>query len=469
MLLLVALTLRAGTAVAAEPKTPTPASDSGERAPAPRIVVDHFQGDARSRKRIRSEVTRVLEREPSVDLISVKLLDAHRTHDVSVDGSAEGYAEVAGALKVVALIRGRVVKTGPSYLLSLVVLSGADGRRLGRVEFEASGVEPLRERISEGLWREIEPLILQAGTKDQIDAGGEDVVEEDAPDSDDPGSEQNPYLTEGGQAADPALAPAPYEPSELAPTEPGSARGCSWLEIAPGGGLMMRSFGYEDERSGALRAYTLSRAAMAALDVSFYPVALANCRVASGIGIHLGYEHMLPVTSRIADRDLETSGLAARAELGFRIPVGAVTLEPAAGYYRRRFAVEGDYVPDVDHQALGARLRLGVRLGVFIAEAHGSGRFVLASGEIGSSAWFPESSAIGFDAGALAGVAPAPWLDLFLSAKLERWAFDLNPAAAGAGAGLPARPNGVADGASDRYTSFMLGLRFRLSTNAARL
>ena len=73
--------------------------------------------------------------------------------------------------------------------------------------------------------------------------------------------------------------------------------------------MITRSFSYENERSGALRSYTLERSPTVALEVTAYPGALASCELSSGIGLRLGYEQLLGVSSHVANQDLETSGL----------------------------------------------------------------------------------------------------------------------------------------------------------------
>ena len=146
-----------------------------------------------------------------------------------------------------------------------------------------------------------------------------------------------------------------------------------------------------------------------------------------------------------------------------RVLLGSFTLEPALGYYRRRFEVEKSYVPDVDFQSAGGRLKLGLRLSVFVAELGGGARYVFSTGQFGSAAWFPDASGFALEGSALLGVAPTGFLDIFASASLERYTFSLNQSAPSDPLLPPTRPNGVADEAQDHYLSFIGGLRFRLS------
>jgi hypothetical protein len=443
----------------AQPKKPDPGGENQQNPAARRIVVDHFQGEG-GQRRVRSEVTRVLEQERSIDLVSVALLDAHRTRDVSVEGSAEGYAEVAAKLNVVALIRGRVAKSGGHQVLSLLVLDGHDGRRLGTLEFKADTLKELREHVSAGLWREIEPLLAHAGPKvPEREAPGAPAGHTEEDDSNAEAQlERNPYL----QAAEPEPR-ATAEPTLPPPKRPARrARDCPWLLLMPSGGAITRKFSYENERSGALRGYTLDQSPIAAIEAAGYPGALVSCGLASGIGIRLGYEQLFGASSRVADQELDTSGNAARAELVFRLPIGPVGIEPGAGYYHRRFVVERGYVPDVVYQATGGGLKLDLRLGLFIAEARGTARFVLDSGQLQSDDWFPDASGLGFDASAFIGIAPLRWLDVFVSASVERYAFDLNQTEPADRTAPPIRVGGVADEAHDDFSSFGVGVRFRL-------
>ncbi len=453
-------------AAAAEPeaKPKTPREERESRKPQRvRLVVDHFQSDADS-KRVRSQVTRVLDQEPSVDLVSVELLDAHRAHDTAFDGSAEGYAEVAKRLGVVAVIRGRVLKNEGVRVLSLVVLDGRDGRRLGRIEFKADTLKELRERVAQELWKSLAPIVAFAGKEpeEEPEPAETEPAEETAPREPAPEVEAKPHRRK--RRSEPEPEPEPSAPPR-APPRPEHA--CSWLEIGAGGGMLTRSYAYENERSGATRSYQLKRAADTALELGVYPLAFSRCTLGTGIGINLGFEQMVPVTSHVADQELDTWSSDARAELVYRFLIGPLSIEPGVGYARRRFNVEGKYVPDVVYQTLRPRLELGLRLGPFLAEASGAARFVLDSGQLGSDEWFPESSGFGYDAAVALGAAPTPWLDVLLGARIERYRFELNPPELSPVPGPPARPNGTADAADDHFLGFMLWVRFRLSRPAA--
>jgi len=412
----------------------------------------------------------VLEAEPSLDLLSVKHLDAQRELDATIDGSAEGYVEVSKRLSLSALVKGRVIKAENHRTLTLSVLSGRDGRRVGRIEYQAATFKELREQVSANLWERIRPLLEQTGALPEKQS--EETTEPETGPERAGASEPMPRPRK-------RAAPRPAAPSEEAPAAepvepprafaPPARRGasCSWLEIMPRGGLMLRSYSYEGEQSGALRSYVLDRAPVAGLGVSFYPGALSSCNFASGLGLSLGFDQMFPVTSEVAAQELDTIGFTGRAELVLRLSFGSFTVEPGLGYYRRRFEVEKSYVPDVDYQALGGRVRLGLRLSAFVAELDAGGRYVLDTGQFGTEPWFPEASGFALEGSLLLGVAPVPFLDIFVSANLERYVFSLNQPGPSNPLSPPAHPNGVADGARDQYVSFMGGLRFRLSKRAS--
>jgi hypothetical protein len=445
---------------AAEPQGPERAAGANRTAASKpkRLVVDHFQGQVPGSKRIRPEVTRVLEEEPSVDLISVELLDAHRAHDISFDGSAEGFAEVAKRIGADAVIRGRIQKINGARTLNLVVLDGRDGRRIGRVEVKADTFQELRKRIAKELWNALAPLVAQAGAESE---------ETTAPAPEPSDEEKETKETEPAKPEPPAK-PAERAEPEIDPSPPPpppsrSDRACPWLVIGAAGGVLARSFDYENERSGAARSYRLRRSVDTELELAFYPLALRRCTFAAGLGVSFVHEQMVPVTSRVADQALETWSSASRAEIVYRIVLGALSVEPGFGYQRRRFSVEREYVPDVLYQSLRPRLKLRLKLGPFLAEATGAGRFVLDAGQLESEAWFPGASGLGFDASAALGVAPAPWLEFLAGARLERYRFELNPPETTSPFDPPAHPNGVADRAHDHYFGLMLGVRFNLS------
>ena len=234
LILLIASGLGVPPARAAEPAKAQRGDKSNTRAASAarsRIIVDHFQGE--QARRVRAELTKVLEAQESLDVVSVRHLDAQRALDATMDGSAEGWAEVSRRLAVTALIRGRVLKEGDRRILSLTVLSGRDGRRLGRVEFEAPSYKELREEVSANAWQQLRPLLEQAAGA-QPKTAEPPAEPEPSPygaekPSEPPASEPKPKAT-----AEPVREPPSDESVERARAfvAPGRAqRPCSWLEI----------------------------------------------------------------------------------------------------------------------------------------------------------------------------------------------------------------------------------------------
>jgi 8-oxo-dGTP pyrophosphatase MutT (NUDIX family) len=233
------------------------------------------------------------------------------------------------------------------------------------------------------------------------------------------------------------------------------------LDLEGAGGVLVRWFNYRDEQRGALRAYTLLRAPMGRVEGTIFPFQRGRpCGLASGIGLRFGYERMETVTSVLAARRLATNETAYDAALVLRIALGALNIVPSAGYFGRRYTVDGGVVPNVDYRSVGGRLDAELRMGDLLFEAGAGGRWLLQSGELGSAAWFPAATAFAVVGRARAGVVITDWLDLLASASAEYFSFHFNIVPGGT------YPNGVAAGAYDIYLQGLLSLRFHVSGSA---
>lgn len=395
-----------------------------------RVVVDRFEGST-AVAIPRAGVVDLLEAEESVDLLSVRLLDAERR---SLDGSADGYVEVAKKLGVVVIVRGSVERTEAGYSTTITII-GRDGHRKGKFDYAADTLVNLRKVLREELWEDFAPLLEEPEPEET-----ESVVEAPEPE---PEPEQDEV-------------PKRPKPVEAAPA-PRKASSCPATELEAKSGILRRGFGYEREQSGALRAFTLRYAVYAGATASLYPLAFGGCGPAAGLAVRFGYERLFGATARLGERELTTSASAEHVELSFELRPGVVGVAPHAGYAARHFAVSGGFIPDVDLRSVRGGVDVRLAIGVFLAELGGAGRYLFDAGTLSSSAWFPEATAYGYDARTALGVRPLPWLDVLLQGRLEAYRFDFHSDGSGA-----AYPNGVAAGARDRYLSGELVLRFRL-------
>jgi hypothetical protein len=412
-----------------------------------RLAVDRFQGPGATVPR--AGVILALEAEASVDLLSVRLLEKHRA---LLDGSPEGYAKVGEILNLTAIVRGKVGKKDGGYHLTLNVHDGRSGRALSALIFEAETLPALRETLRRGLWRELEPVLGQ-NTK------GSSTARPPEP------PEPEPGLRDAEQVEEPVVGPAPEppppieaetepEPGAVARPRPRPARRCDWVTLEASGGALSRWFDYEGERSGALRAHRLRPVPSASLSATVHPFVRPGCKGASGLGLALAHERVFGAHSELAEARLATEAFASRADLVLRLPLGPLSVTPELGYAWEHLHVGGDFVPDVDYHVIRPGLNLGLKLGWFLLEGGGGGRYLFDAGQL--SQWFTRARGFGYDARARIGVAVLDWLDVLGGVEFGEYRFSLNEA--------PDRehPHGLADGAFDRYGRAALTLRFHL-------
>jgi hypothetical protein len=292
--------------------------------------------------------------------------------------------------------------------------------------------------------------------------GGESETAEGAPQKGD-GDEETP-----GQ--EPTGAPIVLEPKPQSLVPPARASigiveeappaRCSMADVEPGAGAMFRRFNYRDEQRGALRGYTLYRAPAAQIEGSVYPFGRGRCGLVSGIGLRFGYGRMAPVTSTLADRTLATQASDYQAELVLRIARGALTVQPAIGYFARQYTVEAGVVPDVAYRAIGASVDAALRIRFISIELGAGARRLLGAGTLESADWFPGAGGFALAGRARVGVAVNRWIDVLAGASAEYESFNLNIVD-----GAP-YPNGVAAGAYDLYLQAGLAVRLRLGLGA---
>lgn len=428
-----------------------------------RIVVDHFSGTRG--ELARAGVISALEAEDTLDLLSVRVLDAERG---ALDGSPAGYANVARRFDLGAILRGKVKSGDDGARITLTVVSGRDGKAIGKLSFEAASLPALRATLRNQLWSELQPL-LAAATGREPNATDSDS-EKDAPRAAErpipdavptpeapavaptaPASERKPDL-EPKSEPDPDLKPELELRPSPGPSE--STARCARLEFELGGGAQGRLFNYVHEQRGALRAYRGNPGPMARADAVGYPLASASCRVRAGLAV--GYERLLKVESELASAQLASNGFGAHAELVLRLALGPLSVEPGLGYAGRHFEIKGGFIPKADYQAFTSRLRLDLEVGRFLLEGSVGGHFLLGTGQLRSASWFPGAAGRGYDADARVGVRFAGPLYLLVGAHYELYSFDLNPQVDGD------YPNGVALGARDQYFDGTLSLRLRL-------
>jgi len=204
-----------------------------------------------------------------------------------------------------------------------------------------------------------------------------------------------------------------------------------------------------------LRGYELEAVALAGIELGVYPWASSTATGAPGWGLSLAYQHVPRIVSSVGERQLTTLALAGRADIVYAAALGPLTLTPGVGYDLRLFSVAEDLVPDVLYQCV--RVTLGIRLWLsrFFIEVGGAAKRPLATGNMGSAAWYQGLSGVGYELRASTGVRILNWLDLVLQAGFDHYYFWLGPTK------NPSAP-GWAEAVSDRYTFASFGLVFLL-------
>lgn len=437
-----------------------------------RVLVLPFQGPIAVSTR--TAVRKALAAESTVALVA--LPEGAKERWRAGSDAERTVREQALKLDLAALVQGRIKRDGRSLQAVLTVLNGRDGEVLREITIQGRTAAALRASLRSELWAELGSTISGAAsspapapaTASAEPAGGQPKVSaepprgetetdtetktEAAPAPSDQQRSAGPHARRPAQAA--AAADQEREGDE---EESESARGaCSALDLELAGGVLVRFFNYLYELRGALRADTQTKAPVGLGQVAFYPFALGSCGGAANLGVRFGYERMESITSRLAERPLATSASAYHAELLLRIPLGALTLTPSAGYYERRYTIAGEVVPNVDYRTLGGGLEAALKVGRWVFELGAGGRFILDSGEIESAAWFPHPTDFGLTGRARLGIALNQRFELLAGVDTEYYHFKFHFVPGGA------YPNGIAGGAYDVYLQGLLALRVHL-------
>ncbi|HEX8699615.1 MAG TPA: hypothetical protein VF815_12305 [Myxococcaceae bacterium] len=204
------------------------------------------------------------------------------------------------------------------------------------------------------------------------------------------------------------------------------------LRVSVGGRAFSRRFYFTDDLFGALGGYRLRLAPLALLEAEWYPAAHFTSGPASAVGLSLGAEYALGLSSKAPDGTTHSTRVQRlRAALQVRFHPGAFELTPFAGLVWQAFAVNdipGLPLPDVDVRGLRAGLSTRARLaGPLGLTAHVAGIYPLSTGELGSSEWFPRIATGGLDASAGLTFALPRSLELRLAGEYSRLWSTMNP------------------------------------------
>jgi hypothetical protein len=259
-------------------------------------------------------------------------------------------------------------------------------------------------------------------------------------------------------------APQGAEPDTRGTAPKASKTRPKFLMIDVGADLFTRRLEYSQVATSNLRRYDLGLTGMAALGVSFFPLALMRDDLLAGLGVEFAIGFAPWIQSRLTSTTTAFPTSAMRIDGGIRwelrpIKTFALAISPYVGVRSQSFTVSPvmgqriDGLPNIAHVGLRAGLGLDIplienRLNVF-------GRFgiipVFGSGEISSPAFFPNGSAFGLEANAGVGVTVLPFMQIRASFELARY-----------GLTFVTQPTDtyVAAGAAETYLGGNASLRF---------
>lgn len=370
------------------------------------VVVRAFEGPGADRF---VEVTRELV----ADTAGLALVDDGALPPQDVDAYVSGVAERVSRRR---------------WTLTVRAVNGADARTLETAELEARSLQGLGQAYLAETW----PTLARALR------GSESLTRRSPP----PPEPEAPAEDEAPRAARDPLAPPA-------------------LEIAVGGQSVTRTFRYQDDPFGALRPYDLPAWPFIAGELALYPGAFAGDGGWSHLGLHVRGDWAPGLGSTNTDGvrfDTTAWGLDVGAR--GRIPVDASELGLLVGWGTRIFRVEDDDAGGNDADVPGweygylrfegdARISLVDALFLRVRAAY---LLLLATGDLGSSAWFPRNEGAGAEGEIGLAYHLAGGLEARLGFVYRRFWFSMNP--------VPGDPR-VAGGGLDQYFLGTLGLAWR--------
>ncbi|MFZ5438404.1 MAG: hypothetical protein ACOZQL_00280 [Myxococcota bacterium] len=255
-------------------------------------------------------------------------------------------------------------------------------------------------------------------------------------------------------------APEPVKPSKRGKRAP------KFLVVDVGADVLTRKLEYAQVATANLRRYELlTPVGMPVVDLKFYPLALVRDDLLAGLGVEVGFGFAPWIQSRLASitEPFPTSMMRFDGLVRFDLaPIDsfALTISPYVGVRNQSFTVSPladgrrlDGLPNISF--LGLRAGLGLEVPIIPDRLSVFGRFgiipVFGSGEILSSAFFPNGSAFGLEANAGVGVGLLPFLSIRASFEFSNY-----------GLTFKTQPTDtyVATGANDLYLGGNASLRF---------
>jgi hypothetical protein len=205
--------------------------------------------------------------------------------------------------------------------------------------------------------------------------------------------------------------------------------------LALGGGVLSRSLEYRDDRFSTLEAHRVEAAPYWAVRARLYPGALLGNGTLAHLSLDAQFDRSAFLETRDAGEPLETHIQGAYWGVGARLPLGNHEVSATLGFGRDVVSVERaaeasafvQRVPSVAYTYLRPGVAARFRLDRFTWGARLGYRALGATGELGSSDWFPHLRGSGQDVELYAGLAASRAVELRLVFEGERYSFKLRP------------------------------------------
>ena len=401
-----------------------------EHTPTLRIFFAPFDGVAAPY--VRTLLARALDAERGFHVVGLAELEKR---DLSVSGSDAEYLRATRELNLTATVNGSVGNPAPAdFRLDIVVRDGRDGSELDHFQVHATRAADLSLKAAKQLESRL-PKALAAEPKGKAYA----ITSETSDSSDEDVGRQKDGTT----------------PQAFAPP--------TCVEAQVRAGTSTRSFGYEEEVSGALRKYDLHWGGEWGLSLRVYPAARVAKGLLANLGVQAWYEQLLGVSSHIEQKPLATTSHAYGFGGRVRARVWQLDLTGGLAYGRQLYRVADTYVPDPDYRFVRFDAEASWRPRRFVVAVDLGYRQLFSTGELGSGDWFPRlgaaapfSRGFGVEGELMVGYGVGDHFELLLGGRLLRYSVPLHPAPEDASA------NGVAGRAHDLYAAMFGAVGARL-------
>ncbi|MFO0598567.1 MAG: hypothetical protein U0228_24890 [Myxococcaceae bacterium] len=325
-------------------------------------------------------------------------------------------------------VTGTVLKKGKALSLDLQVLNKA-GPPVKRKTFalDKNGTLPAK-----GLQQAIELMKSAFGAGPATTTPTENTPTEPEkttpPPKDDPPPkktdkvEKTPERTEKVEKVEKRADPEP-EPTGAPSKKPSKKK---FLVVDVGVDIITRRMAYANVATPNLRRYDLPPIGQPVLGLKFYPLALARQDLLAGLGLDVGFAFAPWIQSRLISAGDPYPTSTIRFDAGVRfdiVPIASfpLAITPYVGVRYHSFSVGAksdgtriDGLPNVAY--VGLRAGLGVEVPIIPDRLSVFGKFgiipVFGSGEIISSAFFPNGSTFGLEANGGLGVQILPFLGI---------------------------------------------------------